>query len=587
MPYRKRVLLINNDLALFALPKKEYSNNFLTCVECFCFRVLCSNFVVFWGKPSARTSLCIVFGMKTSNDLLQLVYSMTSQEKRYFKLSSSFYNKEEGNSAMKLYELVDRLKPETEAELAEAVAGEAYERYLPIVKKQLTELLLNSLVAYHTDKKTDFELRALLSHVGILYDKGLYNHCRKVLARAEKKAIQAEKHLMRMEISYWRRLLLLKNITSSFEEDIHELYREANDALTMVQSSNRYLELMDITQAITVRYAGRPDPQTLDKLRAIVNNPMLQDDAPATSFDAKIAYRNIHGTYSLMTGNNSNALTHYREAVRIWRDHPAVIDERPQQYRRYLINYLTCLVATRNDEEFDTILSTIKALPLPPPDAQLTGIREVWNLELFYYLNNGQLDKGEHVIEEIQRNLHAHGEHLPPLALIPLCYNCSVFYFLKGNYRKSLEFLNMIINESRIELKQDIQEFTRIFSLIAHYELHNIDILENMIRSTQRFLKQRSSAPTLEHTVIRAMRSLLASVDYRSAHEVLRSLYNELVQMLHSSSKEPLGLLEILFWTTGKLRRHPINDVFSEKMQSGTFRNHRDIFPLDHVPGQK
>ncbi len=519
--------------------------------------------------------------MKVSNDLLQLVYSMTSQEKRYFKLSSSFYNKEEGNSAMKLYDLIDRLKPESDGELAEAVADEPYMRYLPIIKKQLTELLLNSLVAYHTDKKTDFELRALLSHVGILYDKGLYNHCRKVLARAEKKAIQTEKHLMRMEISYWRRLLLLKNITPAFEEDIRMLYREANEALAMVLSTNRYLELMDITQAFTVRYAGSPDAQTLDKLKAIVSDPMLLDDTPATSFDAKIAYRNIHGTYSLMTGNSTEAISHYREAVRIWRDHPAVIDERPRQYRRYLMNYLTCLVATRNDDEFDAILSIIKSLPMPPADAQLSGVREVWNLELFYYLNNGQLDKGAPVIEEIKKNLHAHGDHLPPLTLIPLCYNCSVFYFLKGDYNKSLEFLNTIINETRIELKQDIQEFTRIFSLIAHYELHNIDVLENMIRSTQRFLKQKSSAPTLEYTVIRAMRSLLASVDHQSMQAILRSLYNELVHILHSSSSEPLGLIEILFWTSGKLRRRPVQEVFTDKMQSGTFQNHRDIFPLE------
>lgn len=519
--------------------------------------------------------------MKISNDLLQLVYSMTSQEKRYFKLSSSFYNKEEGNSAMRLYDIIDKQKPENDGELTEALAGEPFARYLPLVKKQLTELLLNSLVDYHTEKKTTFELRSLLSHVEILYDKGLYNHCRKVLARAEKKAIQAEKHLLRMEIYYWRRLLLLKTITPTFEEDIHDLYKEANNALGMVLATNRYLELMDITQAITVRYAGRPDAQTLDKLRAIVNDPMLLDDTPATSFDAKIAYRNIHGTYSLMTGDNAQALAHYREAVRIWRDHSAVIEERPQQYRRYLTNYLTCLVATRNDSEFAETLASIKSLPVPVSDTQLSGARELWNLELFYYLNSGQLDRGAPVIAEIQKHLQTHGDSLQPLALIPLCYNCSVFYFLKGDYGKALEFLNMIINETRVELKQDIQEFTRIFSLIAHYELDNLDILENMIRSTQRFLKQNNSSSTLEHTVIRAMRALLSSADRPAMQLVFRSLYNDLVQLLHSSAKEPLGLIEILFWTSGKLYQRSVHSVFTEKMQSDSFSNHRDIFPLE------
>src|SRR5690606_14677620 len=96
------------------------------------------------------------------------------------------------------------------------------------------------------------------SHIEILFDKGLYNHCRKILSRAEKKARQTEKHLFIMEITYWKRLLLLHTISSSFETDIHDLYEQANQTLEVILSTNRYLELMDITQSITVRYASHP-----------------------------------------------------------------------------------------------------------------------------------------------------------------------------------------------------------------------------------------------------------------------------------------------------------------------------------------
>lgn len=517
--------------------------------------------------------------MNTSNDLAQLVGSMTKQEKRYFKLYSSFYNKEEGNSCLKLYEIIDKGKAEDDAALAAAVKNEPFARYLPIVKKQLTEQILNSLTAYHTDKKVDFELRQLLSHVEILFDKGLYNHCRKILSRAEKKAQQTEKHLFTMEITYWKRLLLLRTVSSSFETDIHDLYEQANRTLEVILSTNRYLELMDITQAITVRYASHPHSADIRKLQEIADNPLLQDDSFALSFDAKIALRNIRGTYMLLTDNNEQALQQYREAVRIWKEYPAMIAERPAQYRRYLINYLNCLASTRHAGEFADVIASVKALPPSENGSQINRLKEVWNIELFYYLNNGRLDKGMEVIEEIRQNIRQHKNTIQPSALIPLYYNCSVFYFLEGNHGMSLEYINTIMNETSIELKRDIQEFARIFSLITHYELKNFDALDNMLRSTQRFLKQKDTLSQFETLVLRAIRTLLGSLNDHTSLSIFRSLHDDLVGILHSSDANPLGLLEVLFWTESKLQKQSVRHVFTQKMQVGGFNDHRDIFP--------
>lgn len=522
--------------------------------------------------------------MNISNDLFQLVGSMTKQEKRYFKLHASFYSKEEGNSALKLYEIIDKGKAEDDATLASAVQHESFARYLPIVKKHLTEQILNSLTAYHTDKKATLDLRKILSHVEILFDKGLYNHCRKILARAEKKAMQTEKHLFMMEITYWKRLLLLRNVSSSFETDIHDLYKQANHTMEVILSTNRYLELMDVTQAITVRYASHPHPADLRKLQEIADNPLLQDESMALSFDAKIAFRNIRGTYMLLTGSNEQALYHYREAVRVWKEHPAMIAERPAQYRRYLINYLNSLASTRNDEEFAEIITSVKALSDSGTGFRINRLREVWNIELFYYLNNGRLDRGGTVIDEIRSNIRQHRSDIQPSALIPLYYNCSVFYFLEGNHRMSLDYINTIMNETSIELKRDIQEFTRIFSLITHYELRNFDILDNMIRATQRFLRQKETLSDFETLVLRAIRSLLGSVNEQTSLAVFRSLHTDLVTILHAPDANPLGLLEVLFWTESKLRQRSIRDVFTEKMQTGGFTDHRDIFPAGQAP---
>ena len=49
--------------------------------------------------------------MNTSNELFRLIATMSKQEKRYFKLYTSFYSKEQGNSYMRLFDLIDKEKP--------------------------------------------------------------------------------------------------------------------------------------------------------------------------------------------------------------------------------------------------------------------------------------------------------------------------------------------------------------------------------------------------------------------------------------------------------------------------------------------
>ncbi len=517
--------------------------------------------------------------MNTSNDLVHLIGSMTRQEKRYFKLSSAFYNKGEGNDCSRLFEVIDKMQPESDAALAAAVQGKPYARRLSSLKNELTELLLDSLSAYHATKQSRAQLRRLLTHVETLYSRGLYNHCLKILTRAEKKARETEYHPALIEVFRWKRNLLIKGITDSFETDIDALYQQVDILLTQMTNANEYLRLMDLMQAISARYAAVPVPSDLEKLRSIMAHSLMRDETQAVSFDAQLALYNTRGTYSLLTGDQDGALYQYKKAVYLWKRFPAMVADRPSQYGRYLLNYLNCLLSSSDENEFITILRDLKTLSASSPE-EIHGMRDAWNIELLYFLNRGQLDHCLSVIADIEQFMSVRADKYSPLVYITLCHNCAVIYFLEGRYSKALEYLTIILNERRIEVKRDLQEFARAFGVLVHYELGNTDILDNRLRSNKRFIRKNQLPGIIEGIILMSVEKLLDATDKKNIDRIIHAMYGELADLLHHGNQEFLGLPEILFWAESRLQNRSTHEVFVERMQNGPYETAKDMFPL-------
>jgi DNA-directed RNA polymerase subunit F len=515
----------------------------------------------------------------TSDSLLRLIATMSKQERRYFKLHTTFYNKEEGNSCLRLFQLIEKNRPNNNTELVALVEREAYTQQLSFLKNQLTEQILNSLSAYHASKKSWHTLQQLLSHIDILIDRGLHDHARRLIVRAEKKALRLQEDIWMMEVLHRKRAVAIRNVTPDFEQDIHRLYDELRAALTRFSSTTQYRELMDIMQVLAARYAATPTKRDGEKLRAIIGNSLLGKDAQPGSFHAQLALHNMLGTYALLTGNSADARKNYHEAIQLWKHHPVMAEEYPLQYRNYLLNYLNCLVDSNEEAEFTAILRELKKL-FSTGQNEPAQREELWNLELLFYMNRGNLLRCREVIQEMEHELSTQAELIAPPVFITLCYNCGIYYFLKGSYAKALDYMYAIQNETRTEIKRDLQVFSRLLSLVIHYELGNADILDNMIRATRRYLKNNDAANTLTRILTSELRALTGCIHQREQQDIYRTLRTELGTLLHAGKgQEIVGLPELLFWTESKLYGRAIGDVFAEKMKAGSAP--QEIFPVE------
>lgn len=518
-----------------------------------------------------------------SDSLLRLIAAMTKQEKRYFKLYATFYNKEEGNSCLRLFELIEQNRPAGNRELTAIVEQTSYARQLPFLKNQLTEQILDSLSAYHSSKKSWLALQRLLAHADVLMDKGLHDHARRLVARAEKKALALQEHVWVLEVLQRKRALAIRRITPDFEDNIQELYAHVRETLELLFSTTRYRELMDIMQVLAARYATTPTRRDGEKLREIASQALLEDGSGATSFHARLALYNVLGTYALLTGNSADARDHYRSAIHLWQQHPVMVREHEAQYQNYLVNYLNCLIDGGDEAEFATVMREAKKLYASGEEtpAQAT---DLWNIEFLFYINRGSLPGCRQAVHAMEHRLAIDTDPLDPPMFITLCHNCSMYYFLTENYARSLTYIHAIQSETRIELKRDLQILSRLFSLVIHYELGNIDILDNLIRSARRYLKKNDASDALTRLVIRSIAALPGATDVAERQRIYRTLRTDLGRLLHDNpGREIVGLPELLFWTESKLYMRPLPDLFTEKMARR--ETPQDMFPVEAESG--
>lgn len=518
--------------------------------------------------------------MKQSKDLAELIGSMSKQEKRYFKLFTGARSKNGGNKYSLLFDAFDKAGPAVdEEEIRRSLPHAPAPSHFATAKYDLTNCILNSLAAYHAEKSVDAKLRNYLAHIEILYNRGLHEHCRKVIARARRKAEEYQKHSRLIDILGWERKLLLRHAEGKFASALKQFHREQVKVLESISTIIRYEELADRVQEANRGFVRLRDTQALARLSALMDSPQANADPGELPFHACLKLLQSKGNYERFRGNIDAAMQWYAQAVEAWEANAAFIADDPDNYKRFVTNYLSCAIAVRKFDDFAESLQKIKQLPSITAEAELTMFGVATYLELGYYLNYGLLEEGRALAAEFERAAPRYAARLRPDRLINLYYNCSMVYFLSGRYEKSLRHILEIINERRAELKRDIQEHTRIMLLVLHYELQNFDVLESIIRSARRYLNERERAREYENAVMAAVAKLMCTVDSAAAGKIFRQLRGTLLGLAQSGfDAQPLGYIELLFWIESKLIKQPIDVIYTSRMHTGRDKTIQELF---------
>ncbi len=504
--------------------------------------------------------------MKVTDDLFQLIKSLDQSEKRYFKIFATMHIKgSDENKYIMLFDAIDKQSEYDEAEIRKKFKNEKFLNQLHVAKNYLYNNILKSLRLFHSERSKLNELMDILRDVQILYEKSLYKQCRKLLDKAKKIAYTYEKHSHILAVLDWEKTLARTSAYANTEEkDLLGFYDEINETMEKLRNINEYWKLTMNSFLLRKKQGEIRDKEELKKFNEIIKHPLLQTENKATSFQSKTFYFNIKGLYYFTNKDYKNLLNHCKKLVDLLEANPLLMKE--DNYIASLYNLLLVQIELR---QYDDALNTIKKLRDFKSNSTAMQTRifvTSYDTEINLYLRTGEFEKGIPLIKEIEEGLKKFGEKLNKESEVLFSFNIAYLYFGLGEYNSSLTWINKIINDKELTVREDIQCFARILNLLVHYELGNYDLIEYIMKSTRRYLSNKNKLNKFELITLNYIRKLInADID-----DDKMFIYNEWKKELNAISDDILEIkafeyFDFLSWLESKQGKKSFAQVVKEK----------------------
>jgi tetratricopeptide (TPR) repeat protein len=184
---------------------------------------------------------------------------------------------------------------------------------------------------------------------------------------------------------------------------------------------------------------------------------------------------------------------------------------------------------------------------------------------------DGTFTEGLSLVPYIEDKLSEYWIYLDRHRILVFYYKIACLYFGSGDYGKTVDYLNKIINW-KVDLRTDLQCYSRLLHLIAHYELGNFDLLEYLIKSVYRFMAKMENLSLVEEEIFKFLRK-----SFKLSPDRLKPEFGKLLEELKTYEKNRFETrafvyLDIISWLESKIRNVPVQDVIRKKYLTGKRR---------------
>ena len=496
--------------------------------------------------------------MKPSKELFHLIKSLTKSEKRYFKLTSSLQQGEK--NYVKLFDAIEEQSDYNEEEIKKLFKNTTFIQHLPSEKNHLYNLLLKSLRNFHSDKSVSAQMQEYLKNIEILYDKALYKECNKILRKAKKIAIDNEEFYFQLELINWERTLLEEGyVRGKFNKSIDSLVQEEEEVLEKLRNLAEYQILYSKINYVFRKGGFTRNEKERQIVNEIMNHHLIRGKDTALSLKASTACFYIQGLCAWTNRDMDLAFSNFKKVMDRFKLKPALINELPKRYTRVLNHQLMYHIDQGNFDQFFESLSHMKSLIKRPAfksiDLQIRIFTFSTINELLACQAMHDHERGDKVVAEILEGMDNYKFKISKEDVIVYYYNISRHYFGSGDFKKALEYINRVLNDNEANLRQDLFVFARLFNLIIHYELENYELLDYIIKSTERFIKKKNRDYEYESTVLKYMKKLIKNKQMNQSNLKTFEEFRDEIKRIYKNTYEMITMenFNVLSWIDEKI----------------------------------
>ena len=497
--------------------------------------------------------------MKPSNELFNLIDSLTKSEKRFFKLNSTLQSGEK--NYIKIFNFIEKQKKYDEEELKNHFKNEVFIDHLPSEKNHLYKLILKSLRSFYSEQSISAQLKQEIKNVEVLHKKALYKECSKFVIRAKKMAKKYEKFYYWFELISWEKKLLEEAYEDGhFNQNINELIEEESDVIEKLRNLAEYQVLYSKINLIFKSGGFSRNAEERKVVSEIEDYHLIKGKNTAISVRATTICYYIKGLCAASNRNYEEAIINFRKVKMVIDKNPDIKMDLQGRYISTLTFLLNCYIDQHDFVHAEKFLNEIKDLSnqkgYDSIDSKVKIFSSIGIGEIQMYNRKGDFLKAQELLTFINEGLAAYQSKLTKEKMLLFNYCKAYSLFGIGEYKGALKLMNKVLNDNEKKLRQDIYSFSRIFNLIIHYELKNFDFVEYEVKSTSRFLNKKEKDYQIEKVFIHYIKKLSKEEFAGDKQIIYQDFYKSIEDLLKESNEQViLEYFNIKSWVYSKIKK--------------------------------
>lgn len=504
---------------------------------------------------------------RTTDALFQLIKSLEKAEKRNFKL---YIKRNSGGEDLKIVQLFDALDKMQDYDESQLLKNKSLRKQqLSNIKSHLYREILASLRIIKYTDNIDLQLHEQMAHARILYNKGLYLQALKMLDKMKETARAHNQFTYLMQALFFEKKIEALHITRSMQDRADVLTQEAEQANQKLVRISRLSNLSLKLYSWYINNGHARNAQEEEAIRRFFNDQLPRNANNVQGFYEKLY---LYQSYCWYTFIRQDWLTYYRYTnkwVELFRREPQMIQVETAHYIKGLHNLLNAHFGLRNYHRFNETLQEFQEFST----SDLVEQTENNRIQSFVYLNialinkhfmEGTFTEGLPLAAFIDEKLEEYSLYLDRHRVLVFHYKIASLYFGSGDFEKAIDHLNKIINW-KMDLRTDLQCYSRLLHLIAHYELGNYQLVEYLARSVFRFMAKMEHLSIVEEEILEFLRK-----SFRISSSELKDAFRNLLARLKEQENNPLetrafSYLDIISWLESKISGVAVKDVIRKK----------------------
>ncbi len=318
-----------------------------------------------------------------------------------------------------------------------------------------------------------------------------------------------------------------------------------------------------------IKYGHAPSVEGGEEVRKFLEENLPEGAAEETGFYEKLY---LYQSYCWYAYIRQDFLMYYRYSQKwtsLFENDPMMIPVEAGHYIKGMHNLLNAHFDLRNYGEFERTLEKFEAFAATP----FANLHDNFRIYTFVYINSakinqhlmkGSFTEGLSLIPHIEEKLEEYGNYIDRHRILVFNYKFATLYFGSGNYEKSIDYLQKIIN-GQVDLRNDLQCYSRLLHLMAHYELGNTDIMEYLIKSVYRFMARMQKLTAVEETIFKFLRASFHVPQHRMKPELEKFLAQIKKFEKDRFETRAFAYLDIISWVEGKVQGKSMSKIIEGK----------------------